>query len=91
MNDERFYTEKEKNLDELIRASMKLADEPAPELNQRLKAALYQKEAAMKKQPATRALSLWYLPMILNLAAFAMLAAAALMVISNTYLSYFAA
>ena len=88
MNDERFYTEKEKNLDELIRASMKLADEPAPELNQRLKAALYQKEAAMKKQ---RALSLWYLPMILNLAAFAMLAAAALMVISNTYLSYFAA
>ena len=70
---------------------MKLADEPAPELNQRLKAALYQKEAAMKKQPATRALSLWYLPMILNLAAFAMLAAAALMVISNTYLSYFAA
>ncbi len=91
MNDERFYTEKEKNLDELIRASMKLADEPAPELNQRLKATLYQKEAAMKKQPATRALSLWYLPMILNLAAFAMLAAAALMVISNTYLSYFAA
>ena len=91
MNDERFYTEKEKNLDELIRASMKLADEPAPELNQRLKAALYKKEAAMKKQPATRALSLWYLPMILNLAAFAMLAAAALMVISNTYLSYFAA
>lgn len=91
MNDERFYTEKEKNLDELIRASMKLADEPAPELNQRLKAALYQKEAAMKKQPTTRALSLWYLPMILNLAAFAMLAAAALMVISNTYLSYFAA
>ena len=43
MNDERFYTEKEKNLDELIRASMKLADEPSPELNQRLKAALYQK------------------------------------------------
>ena len=51
-------------IDEIIRASVKLADEPGPELNNKLKAALYQKEAAMQKQPATRAFSLWYLPQV---------------------------
>ena len=45
----------------------------------------------MQKQPATRGFSLWYLPMILNLVTFIMLAGVALIVISNTYLSYFAA
>lgn len=78
-------------IDEIIRASMKLADEPDPELNNKLKATLYQKETAMRKQPATRGFSLWYLPMILNLVTFIMLAGVALIVISNTYLSYFAA
>ena len=78
-------------IDEIIRASVKLADEPGPELNNKLKAALYQKEAAMQKQPATRAFSLWYLPMILNLATFILLAIISLMLIHNTYLSYFAA
>lgn len=78
-------------IDEIIRASMKLADEPDPELNNKLKATLHQKEAAMRKQPATRGFSLWYLQMILNLVTFIMLAGVALIVISNTYLSYFAA
>ena len=63
MKNDLFNTE----IDEIIRASMKLADEPDPELNNKLKATLYQKETAMRKQPATRGFSLWYLPMILNL------------------------
>lgn len=87
MKNDLFNTE----IDEIIRASMKLADEPAPELNNKLKATLYQKETAMRKQPATHSFSLWYLPMILNLVAFIMLAVVALIVISNTYLSYFIA
>ena len=81
MKNDLFNTE----IDEIIRASMKLADEPDPELNNKLKATLYQKETA------TRGFSLWYLPMILNLVTFIMLAGVALIVISNTYLSYFAA
>lgn len=87
MKNDIFNTE----MDEVIRVSMKLSDEPDPELNSKLKATLYQKEAAMRKQPATRGFSLWYLPMILNLVTFMMLAGAALIVIRNTYLSYFAA
>ena len=65
MKNDLFNTE----IDEIIRASMKLADEPDPELNNKLKATLYQK----------------------NLVTFIMLAGVALIVISNTYLSYFAA
>ena len=65
MKNDLFNTE----IDEIIRASMKLADEPDPELNNKLKATLYQKETAMR----------------------IMLAGVALIVISNTYLSYFAA
>ncbi len=86
MKNDFFNTE----IDEIVRASMKLDDEPAPELNNKLKSALYQKEEAMPKQPITRSFSLWYLPMILNLITFMMLAVVALVVISNTYLSYFA-
>lgn len=78
-------------IDKIIRGSMKLTDEPATELNNELKAALYRQENALRKQPATRTLSLWYLPMILNLVTFIMLAAVALMVIGNVYLSFFAA
>lgn len=77
--------------DERIRASMKLTDVPSPQLNQRLKAALYEQEAALEKKHAARALSLWYLPMLFNFAVFGMLAAAAWMAISNVYLACFAA
>lgn len=45
----------------------------------------------MRKKPALRVLSLWYIPMILNLVTFIMLAIISLMLISNTYLAYFAA
>ncbi len=77
-------------IEEAIRASMKLTDVPAPELNHKLKAALYQQEAVLQKQPATHKLSLWYLPMVLNLITFSLLAFFALIMIENIYLSYFA-
>ncbi len=78
-------------IEEIIRSSMKMTDVPAPELNNKLKAALYQQEAALHKRPAAHTLSLWYLPMILNLITFSLLALIALMMIENIYLSYFAA
>lgn len=78
-------------IEEMIRASMKMTDVPGPELNQKLKAALYQQEAALRKQPATHKLSLWYLPMILNLITFSLLAVLAMIMIENIYLSCFAA
>lgn len=78
-------------IETLIQASMKMTDVPAPELNTKLKAALYQQEAALQKQPAAHHISLWYLPMVLNLITFSLLALFALTVIENSYLSYFAA
>ena len=78
-------------IEELIRASMKITDDPAPELNHRLKAALYQQETVLRKQPAANKLSLWYLPMVLNLITFSLLTLLALIMIENIYLSYFAA
>lgn len=77
-------------IEEFIQASMEMTDVPAPELNQKLKAALYQQEAVLRKQPAAHTLSLWYLPMILNLIIFSLLALGALILIQNVYLSYFA-
>ena len=79
------------DIEEVIRASMKMTDVPAPELNHKLKAALYQQEAVLRKQPAAHKLSLWYLPMVLNLITFSLLAVFALIMIENIYLSYFAA
>ncbi len=78
-------------LEKVIRASMKMADVPAPELNDKLKAALYQQEAVLRKQTATHKLSLWYLPMVMNVITFSLLALFALIMIENSYLSYFAA
>ena len=43
-------------IDNIIRESVKLTDKPGTELNNKLKAELYQKEAAMRKQPTTRTL-----------------------------------
>lgn len=79
------------DMEEVIRASMKMTDIPAPELNKELKAALYQQEAVLRKQPATHRVSLWYLPMVLNLITFSLLALFALIMIENIYLSYLAA
>ena len=87
MKDDRSNMEMEK----VIRASMKITDVPAPELNHKLKAALYQQEAVLRRQPAVRKLSIWYLPMVLNLITFSLLAVFALIMVENIYLSYFAA
>ena len=78
-------------IEELIRSSIKITDVPDPKLNNKLKAALYQQEAALRRQPAAHKLSLWYLPMILNLITFTLLALFALITIENIYLSYFTA
>ena len=87
MKDNRFDTK----TDRIIQASMKLADEPARELNCKLKEAVYRKEKALQNQPAMCRLSLWYLPMVFNLVLSGMLAVAARMMIGNVYLFYFAA
>lgn len=76
-------------IEEAIRASMKMADVPASELNHKLKAALYQQEAVLQKQAAIQKVSLWYLPMVLNLMTFSLLAVFALLMIENIYLAYF--
>ena len=78
-------------IDAVIRAAMEMTDVPAPELNDKLKAALYQQEAVLRKQTATHKLSLWYLPMVMNVITFSLLALFALIMIENSYLSYFAA
>ena len=70
---------------------MKITDVPTPELNKKLKVALYQQEAVLRKHPATHSLSLWYLPMVLNIITFSLLAVFAWIMIDNIYLSYFAA
>ena len=78
-------------IEKVIRTSMKMTAVPASELNNQLKAALYQQEAVLRKQPAAHKLSLWYLPMVMNLITFFLLALFALIMIENIYLSYFAA
>ena len=77
--------------EEAVRASVKMTDTPPPELNNKLKAALYQREAVLRRQPGMYKLPLWYLPMVLNLITFSLLAVLALIMIENIYLSYFAA
>ena len=76
----------ENGLTELIRASMELEDEPSCELNIRLKAELYQKEAAMAGKQM-RSISLWYVPMVLNFILFSLFAVFALLVIANPYIA----
>lgn len=94
MGDKRFDRksdwETDRELEEMIRATVKTKDVPTLELNHKLKAALYQKEAVLRGHPAVRQISLWYLPMIWNLVMFSLLAVLALLVIENRYLSYLA-
>lgn len=82
---------KDSELDELIRSSMNMADTPSLELNSKLKATLQQQEAVMRRQVPAKAISLWYLPMILNFVTFSLLAVMAFLIIANPYLSKFAA
>lgn len=84
--------ENNKHLDELdglIRASMEISDVPSAQLNARLKSNLYKQAAIMKQQKPTRSISLWYVPMLLNLFTFTLLAVVSPLVISNPYLAKF--
>ena len=78
-------------LNELIRTSMELEDTPSPELNKRLKASLYQREAAREKTAAIRSIPLWFVPMLLNVVTFSLLAIFFLLVIATPYLAKLAA
>lgn len=78
-------------IEKAIRASVEIADVPSPELNRKLKVVLREQEAVLQKQPAMRKLSLWYVPMVLNLLTFSLLAFLARIIIENMYLSYFVA
>lgn len=81
----------DRELNELIRTSMVLEDIPSPELNKHLKASLYQREAALGQTPALRSIPLWFVPMLLNLVTFSLLAIFFLLVIANPYLAKLAA
>ena len=63
-------------LDRLIRKSISRQDIPSPVLNNSLKAELYSREAAMRKTSPAKKLSLWYLPMTVNLIIFLLLGVA---------------
>ena len=78
-------------LDSLIRESISRQDIPSPVLNNSLKAELYSREAAMRKTSPAKKLSLWYLPMTVNLIIFLLLGAAAFVTISNPWLAFLAA
>ena len=78
-------------LDSLIRESYSRQDIPSPVLNNSLKAELYSREAEMRKTASAKKLSLWYLPMTVNLIIFLLLGAAAFVAISNPWLSFLVA
>lgn len=74
-------------LNELIHASMELEDIPSAELNNRLKASLYQQEAALRQVTPAHSISLWFVPMILNFITFSLFAVFAVLVIPNPYIA----
>lgn len=78
-------------LDRLIRKSINRQDIPSPVLNNSLKAELYSREAAMRKTSPAKKLSLWYLPMTVNLIIFLLLGVTAFVTISNPWLAFLAA
>lgn len=74
-------------LNELIHASMELEDIPSAELNNRLKASLYQQEAALRQVTPAHSIPLWFVPMILNFITFSLFAVFAVLVIPNPYIA----
>ena len=85
------YNNDDKELNELIRASMERSDTPSPELNNHLKARLYRREAALGQEAEIHSIPLWFVPMILNLVTFSLFAVLALLVITNPILAKLAA
>lgn len=78
-------------LDQLIHDSMEITDNPSKELNNSIKRSLYKNEAMIRRGSSGRNIPLWYAPMILNFLTFSLLALFALIIITNPYLSVFAA
>ena len=71
-------------LEDAVRSALRAARAPSPEESNAVKIALYRREAEARK---ARTLSLWYLPMAGNALLFALLAAAALLGISDPLLA----
>lgn len=82
-----FHTE----FDELLRAAMQTEDQPPVQLNNKLKAEIYEQERLLRRSRAGRRISLWYLPMVLNLIIFSLLGTAAVLLANNLYVAVLAA
>lgn len=80
---------KDDKLDELIRASIKTKDVPSPQLNNDLKIKLYHKETKIRQGTLIRDIPIWYVPMVLNVLIFSLLAILAFIMITNQYLAIF--
>lgn len=78
-------------LDSLIQESISRQDIPSPVLNNSLKTELYSREASIRKTASAKKLSLWYLPMTVNLIIFLLLGVTAFVTISNPWLAFLAA
>lgn len=77
--------------DELILEALKTRDKPAVRLNNELKAEIYERERFQRQSAEGKGISLWYLPMVLNLIIFILLGAALVLLINNLYLAVLAA
>ena len=77
--------------DGLIREALKTEDKPDVRLNNGLKAELYERERFQRQSAEGKGISLWYLPMVLNLIIFILLGAALVLLINNLYLAVLAA
>lgn len=77
----------DKDLDGLIREAIRQEDAPSAALNNTIKAELYSRESLMRRQASPRKIQLWYLPMLLNTAIFALLAIACPSLLPTPWLS----
>lgn len=77
--------------DDMIRAALRIEDQPPVQLNNELKAELYERERMMRQTNPGKVVSLWYLPMVLNLIIFTMIGVVAVLLTSNLYLAVLAA
>lgn len=78
------------DFDGLVRQALKTGDKPDVRLNNGLKAELYERERLQRQSAAGKSISLWYLPMVLNLIIFILLGAALVLLINNLYLEVLA-
>ena len=78
--------------DALIRESAKSGQTagPPPRLTNALKAELYARENAARREIPTRTISLWYLPMVINCIIFGLLGILSFLLISDPLLLVFA-